>query len=368
MAVTRESPSGLSRLRLTVAELLAESRFQLRLVAGGSGLDRPIRWAHSTELLNPGPYLRGHEIVLTVGASFREPALAVAFAESVHASTASAIGYGIGDVTPEVPEALREACERLGLPLFEVPPDVPFVSFTEWLAERLAIAHDVEHDRQEVGRLLGLVGSGLASAEAVRGHVERAGLTDRPLVVAALPVPEVPTGTETPPGVLLGVADGVAVLLAADELPARELAASWLVPCGIGGPVPLAQLSRGLSESRAALDLARRRGGIVRSGDLATFTALLGGIGPHRLEPFIEQIARPLAAYDAAHGTRLIDTLQAFLESDGSVGTASRALFLHVNSLRHRLARIEAVTGRNPLRFEDRIALAVAMWAWSAQN
>ncbi|MEZ0076487.1 DNA-binding PucR family transcriptional regulator [Planotetraspora sp. GP83] len=51
-----------------------------------------------------------------------------------------------------------------------------------------------------------------------------------------------------------------------------------------------------------------------------------------------------------------------FLDCDGSVGATSRALFLHVNSLRHRLARIEAVTGRNPLRFEDRVALAVAMW------
>jgi hypothetical protein len=25
---------------------------------------------------------------------------------------------------------------------------------------------------------------------------------------------------------------------------------------------------------------------------------------------------------------------------------------------------IEAITGRNPLHFEDRVALAVAMWAW----
>lgn len=47
----------------------------------------------------------------------------------------------------------------------------------------------------------------------------------------------------------------------------------------------------------------------------------------------------------------------------GAVGATSRALFLHPNTLRHRLSRIEALTGRNPLRFEDRVALAIAVWA-----
>lgn len=51
--------------RVTVRQLLAVPRFRLRLVAGEAGLDRPVRWAHSTELLDPGPYLRGHELVLT---------------------------------------------------------------------------------------------------------------------------------------------------------------------------------------------------------------------------------------------------------------------------------------------------------------
>ncbi|MCW2919391.1 MAG: Transcriptional regulator, CdaR family [Actinomycetia bacterium] len=364
-AVTGQPVPGESRLRLTVRELLAEPCFRLQLVAGSAGLDLPVRWAHSTELLDPGPYLRGYEIVLTVGAALTDPGRCRAFARSVRASRASAIGYGIADVTPDAPQALRKACDQLGLPLFEVPPEVPFVSFTEWLAERLAAVHDEEHDRAETGRLLELIRSELASPEAIRSHLEQAGLEVDLLVAAAVPALSIPARFTCPPGTLLGVAGDVALLVVPEEERAAALAAGWDdAPCGIGSPGPFTHLPRSLTECLAGLDLARRRGGPVRAGDLATFPALLGRLSPRQIAPFVEQIARPLGSYDAAHGSRLIDTLRAFLDSGGSVSATSRALFLHPNTLRHRLTRIEAITGRNPLQFEDRVALAVAMWAW----
>jgi hypothetical protein len=241
---------------------------------------------------------------------------------------------------------------------------VPFLSFTEWLAERLAAVRDEEHDRAEVGRLLELVRSELASPEAVRGHLRRAGLTGDLLVAAALPKASVPARFTPPAGTLLGITGDAALLLVPDEERAAALAAGWDAPCGIGSPGPFTHLARSLTESLAGLDLARRRGGAVRAGDLATFPALLGRLSPRQITPFLEQIARPLASYDAAHGSRLVETLRAFLDAGGSVSTTSRVLFLHPNTLRHRLTRIEAITGRNPLRFEDRVALAVAMWAW----
>ncbi len=356
--------TGETPLRLTVRELLAVPQFRLRLVAGAAGLDRPVRWAHSTELLDPGPYLRGQEIVLTVGASLRSAGDCEEFARSAAASRASAIGYGVGDITPDVPADLRTACERLGLPLFAVPPEVPFVSFTEWLAERLAAARDHVHDRQETGRLLDLVRTGLASPEALHGRLADAGVGTGPLVAGALPVSAL---GEPPDGVLAGVVGDLALVVTAGESPLLRLAGAG--PCGIGGPGPLMHLPTGLGEATAALELARRRGGgIVRAGDLATFPALLGRLGRAELAPFLDQIARPLAAYDTAHGTRLVDTLRTFVDTGGSVGVASRRLFLHPNTLRHRLARIESITGRNPLAFEDRVALAVALWAWSREE
>jgi hypothetical protein len=339
----------------TVRQLLAVPRFRLRLVAGESGLDRPLRWAHSTELRDPGPHLRGHEIVLTVGASLREPGACTAFAESVKAGRASAIGYGTGDVTAESPAELREACERLGLPLLEVPAEVPFLGFTEFFAEffaeRLASTRDERREREETGRLLRMVQQGVASPEALRARIDDAGLDPAALLVIAMEGVE-----EELPGVL-GV-DGDTALLITNDSHARS------EPAGVGSPGPLDHLPVSLAESLAALDSARRRGGgVVLASDLATFQALLGRLDQDQLAPFVQQIARPLDEYDSAHGTRLAETLRTFLDMGGAVGATSRALFLHPNTLRHRLARIEALTGRDPLQFEDRVALAIAVWA-----
>ena len=337
-------------LRLTVRQLLEVPRFRLRLVAGEDGLDRPIRWAHSTELLDPGPYLRGNEIVLTVGASLGDPEACTAFAGSVRASRGSAIGYGIGDVTDDAPEALCRVCDRLGLPLMEVPPEVPFLSFTEWFAERLASTRDERHEREETGRLLRMVREGLASAEVLRPRIDESGLDHGSLLAIAMDVPEGDF-----PG-LLGVDDDTAILIGND-------AHVWAEPAGVGSPGPLEHLPLSLTECLSALDVARRTGGVVHASDLATFPALLGRLTQEQLAPFVDQIARPLSEYDSAHGMRLTETLRTFLDMGGAVGATSRALFLHPNTLRHRLARIERLTGHNPLQFEDRVALAIAVWA-----
>ncbi|TDD80089.1 PucR family transcriptional regulator [Actinomadura darangshiensis] len=336
--------------RVTVRQLLEVPRFRLRLVAGAEGLDRPIRWAHSTELLDPGPYLRGHEIVLTVGASLEGAGACAAFADSVKAGRGGAIGYGVGDVTDATPGELLRACDRLGLPLLEVPAEVPFIGFTEWFAERLASTRAERHDREETGRLLRMVQQGLASPEALRTRIDDAGLDPASLLVIAM------DGTEDElPGVL-GL-DGDTALLVTND------AHAWSEPAGIGSPGPLEHLPLSVTESLAALEAARRGGGVVHASDLATFKALLGRLDPAQLAPFAEQIARPLGDYDSAHGTRLVETLRTFLDMGGAVGATSRALFLHPNTLRHRLGRIEALTGRDPLRFDDRVALAIAVWA-----
>jgi Purine catabolism regulatory protein-like family/PucR C-terminal helix-turn-helix domain len=358
--VTGDARGG---LRLTVRQLLEVPQFRLRLVAGAAGLDRPVRWAHSTELLDPGPYLRGNEVVLTVGAALSDPGRCADFARSVSSSRASAIGYGVGDVTAEAPRALREACDRLGLPLLEVPPEVPFLSFTEWLADRLATTREERHDKEETGRLLGLVRDGLASPEALRDRRERAGLDGRTLVALAVPARVLPEAVDASTGGLLGLDGETAVLVLGDEEHAATLAEAWGGPGGVGSPGPLEHLPHSLAESRAALEVARRSGGVTRAADLATFQALLERLDAAQLAPFVDQIVRPLADHDAAHGSRLGETLRAFLETGGSVGATSRSLYLHPNTLRHRLSRIEAITGRNPLRFEDRVALAVAVWA-----
>jgi DNA-binding PucR family transcriptional regulator len=131
----------------TARELLTVPALRLSVVAGRAGLDRPIRWAHSIELADPRPYLRGQELVLTMGSLIVDDRSAEAFVAAVLDRDAGGIGFGCGNYHPAAPDSLRRACDRTGLPLLEVPDDVPFIAITEELAERLA-ARRGERDRR----------------------------------------------------------------------------------------------------------------------------------------------------------------------------------------------------------------------------
>ena len=67
-----------------------------------------------------------------------------------------------------------------------------------------------------------------------------------------------------------------------------------------------------------------------------------------------------LLDYDAKRRTALLDTLEEFLARRRSVADTARALFIHPNTLRQRLARIERLTGLT-LDAEDLLALELAV-------
>jgi len=326
-----------------------------------------VRWTHATELVAPREYLRGRELVLTVGSGLRDEASCEAFVAALFERDAAGIAFGVEDVLPSAPEALRRARDRAALSLLEVAPRVPFVRITELLAERLVASRTEaltealarEQDVRVVGSVLDLVASGLVGAEAAREALAAAGLDGRPLVVVAYPAhadPEVGR-----PALVGRSAQALWLVLPAQGDPAS----TGPGPAGVSRPPP-SGLREALREACEALELGRRRGEAVRVDRLATFAGLLDRLPADLLAPFAAHLAAPLAEHDARHEGHLLDTLRAFLAHDGSVTATARVLFLHVNSLRHRLTRVEELTGCNPLAFFDRVALAVALAAWDA--
>ena len=58
---------------------------------------------------------------------------------------------------------------------------------------------------------------------------------------------------------------------------------------------------------------------------------------------FVDDVLGPLVAYDVAHGTDLLPTLDAFLRLGCRQRATADALGIHVNSLHYRLQRIQEV-------------------------
>ncbi|MFC6150133.1 MULTISPECIES: PucR family transcriptional regulator [Mumia] len=98
-----------------------------------------IRWAHSIEILDPTPFLRGGELVLTTGLRMpRARAEQAAYVDRLAAAGVVGLAFGVGVRFETIPVGLRQACRRVGMPLVEVPLPTPFVAITQAVAARQA--------------------------------------------------------------------------------------------------------------------------------------------------------------------------------------------------------------------------------------
>lgn len=84
-----------------------------------------------SELVDPTDFISPNSVVLSVGIAFAEtPDGLRDWAHRLADAGVIAIGFGSGLTFPQVPQTLIDASLHLGLGLFEVPREIPFISIT----------------------------------------------------------------------------------------------------------------------------------------------------------------------------------------------------------------------------------------------
>ncbi len=340
--------------RIAVADALAWGGIDLRLIGSPVGLDRGIRWAITTELLDPSPYLQGGELVLTTGMSLRTPRDCAAFVAAIAPTGPAAVGFAIGAGADAVPDALVAAANRAGLAVLVVPPSVAFVSITERIAAERARFDARVSEQHSVGALIDAVRRGLASAAVLLPLLEAVGGEEWSVIASRSEV--VPDRGATLVGT---VGDLTIAILRPYDL--EQALASAGGAAGWSGPADVRGLVGAIREAIVAHRLGLRSGAVTGPRELASWEGLLQRLTDEQLGPFRSHVLAPLEAYDQRHHARLIETIEAFVAHDASVQEAAAALFVHANTVRKRLARVHAVAGLDALVAADRIALAVAL-------
>jgi purine catabolism regulator len=102
------------------------------VVVGAGGLERPIRWVASGDVPWIARDLKGGELLLTTGLGIgRRAAEQRRYVEELSERGVAAVAIELGGVMSELPRALVERAEQLGLPLIALRREVPFVEITE---------------------------------------------------------------------------------------------------------------------------------------------------------------------------------------------------------------------------------------------
>jgi GAF domain-containing protein len=153
---------------------------------------------------------------------------------------------------------------------------------------------------------------------------------------------------------------------AAEQVRARLEEAATADGLGIG----VSDVDRGAASARRRLreaaDAASIAGSLSPSGGAVSYDQL----GAYRYLVHLDLEEAPqdrygravtkLIEYDARRSARLVETLERYLGSRCSVAASARSLYVHPNTVRQRLERVERVTGLE-LDGEDLLSLELAL-------
>ena len=361
------------------------------LLAGQAALDRPVRWVHSSEVYEGANYLDGGELLLTngFGLTGADEETRRRYVRELAARGAAGLAVEVGRSLPRMPEEVTDEARLLGLPLLALHRVVPFVRITEaanraivarglsgrsvvrpWgddhtaalladLADRAALNQPEVEARSALAgfhpgpgaRLIGVSVHGTREVGAVDRAVRvlggagvmRAAFPGDVLALLALPAgrPGDPIRTvqeafraAAEPG--LTVAVGHAVDAAGGWLRWSDTLRTARTTLELALTVPAAEPSvpdGPLVTSARALALEREltRGGVDTNRD--------------RLARLVEHTLGPLLAWEAAHPSDLVRTLEVHLRNGCSPTRTASRLHIGRQSLYQRLERIESLLG-----------------------
>jgi PucR family transcriptional regulator, purine catabolism regulatory protein len=373
-------------VELTVESLTRE--LGLELLSGAERGATHVRWVHATELLDPTPWLKGGELLLTTGVQLSDAEAQRELIARLVAKQIAGLGFGTGFAHKRVPAALVRAARKDGFPLFEVPYELPFIAITERAFAQLLDERYEMLQRNMAGDVLAEALTGHLYPEDVQARLRPFGIDSHLAVLAfrtqdpssgatalehALQREQVPCLVAVRGGVLYGVVDARAgragAALEPTELAARmraELSARFgEVPAAASRVCATPALRTAFHEARCALEAVRLRNGdgpaVASFENLGAFQLLLSLQDDEALASYCRSVLAPLEEREGDYGEELARSLDTFIEHNGHWEKAANALFCHRHTLRYRIRRIEELTGRDFSNARDRIEFWLAL-------
>ena len=378
---------------VTLDVVLARAELQLRLVwADESARARPWGWVHSSDLVDPAPFLSPGDALLTTGTQWASDDDIAPWVARLAAAGVPAIGFGTEVIRDGTPDALTDACAAFGLALLEVPYRTPFIAVARAVAdldaeERYArVRWTLDTQRAIAVAALKPAGLGSVVGELARRIGASAGIVG---FGDGSGGPSTDIIGDTPPPAVLDVALG---MLRAGRRAARTVddwslqtvgAATALTGVLAIGPGSVHDdAERAVITSVVALaGLAgvAERDAPAASGDdaAARLTALQSAVREALVasEPssvlVVERpdpgdpaaLVRPLLEHDAATGDELVETLGTWLRCDAVAESAALRLGIHRHTVRARLRRAAELLDRDLDAFPARAEVWAALQA-----
>ena len=374
----------------TIEDMLvvSQDRYKMKMVAGNSGWSNSISWLLMLEDLTIIHNFTGKELAVTTGLGFQRDDDMLELVEELSTHNASGLIVNTGYYVKEIPQSVKDYCDRNDFPLLTVPWEVWLADLIKDLTFRIfvqsstdeqisdAFIHAIEQPEAQDLYTRDLLphydlDGTFQVALVFTGDLDKMDTVERKRIAYRM---QLYLTNLTHNGHFFYYASYFVIIMNAirDEesrgiLEAFSERMRFKMPerdvfIGVSDQVKdIENLHLAYKRARAAAEMAQARKirmqyfdqmGLYRMLYLVEDRALLQDLSDKPLAPLIE--------YDREHNGEYIATLESYLNCGGSIKAMSEELYIHRNTILYRMANIKRLLGCSLETPEERLVYTVA--------
>lgn len=353
-----------------------------KLLAGKSVLSREITGAHVVEIVEAQDWVKRGELIFVSGVAFHDKEKD--FKKSIHALAKRQVAGVVIEVGPyigAVTEEIIDICNELNLPLLSLPYEIPVSEIISQIYfdiySREETNKSIEKFMEEV--LYGDTGKALERIELFKFDRNRKHVA----LYIGLDVPEQKEASEDNREKLLKAVrmsfvkqnqllylqeeDGVVAIQELElgekihkimeekrqeiqknlQFSLKNASVSMGVGNAFGGSNAIKE---SVSEARKAYKVLRAcqtQGGLRYYDEIGIYRVFFDLKSEEVLENLLRETLGVLLEYDRENESEMVHTLEVFLEEDCNIASTTEKLFVHRNTVKYRIKRIEEILGRD---------------------
>ncbi len=364
------------------------------LVAGIKGSNRAITWVHYMEDVKFMHFINGGELLVFSGILMKSERDFHDYIINAYRHNAAGVAVKTSrEYIRSIPDEITELCDTLEFPLFQMPEEMQILEFSQIVCRDIL---DKKNNQESMRKLTLDIIYNKSISETIISKARRYGYNDEHDHYGAV-VKVIIGNDDSSEEFLAHTADGCIseffsgeanrlissvcdneIILIIDMEPGNDIRsvverlASYLEKnlklCGftIGiGPVwsKLIECRTSISKARYALNFNSADIGFSFYDDLRLQKLLFDIPNQEELVILMEQILGDIVINSNEKNNEMYNTIETFIDCNCDIAKTAKKLYIHVNTLRYRLKKIESILGISFENFDDlfNIKLAVSI-------
>ncbi|MDP4143360.1 MAG: PucR family transcriptional regulator ligand-binding domain-containing protein [Bacillota bacterium] len=361
---------------------------KIKLVAGRNGLNRIISWVHVMEYPEYCKWLKGGELLMITGTAIKGDKNALLhFVKDLNSRNLSGLVINIGPYMQETPKELIELADSFDFPIFEIPFDVKLIDISQSVCKAIFMSKveqesmdafikdiifgDINFNDEVLNRAIfygynprKVYNSFVIQMNNYECFVKDGEVWDEEKFlrikqdVEQIIIDVTSKWNRIP--IYVKLSDSIIVMVPvndnsnsvnamAEEMlkSIRYTIPSLSVSIGIGSCWrELKDLKFSVQNAQKALRILKVCGSssnVINYNDIGIYRLLFEMDKFQEMKAMYQERLGKLLDYDAKNSTDLVKTLEVFVEEGGNLGRAAEVLYVHRNTLKYRVRRIQEI-------------------------